>query len=329
MGAAETCTSSAGPQAASTSVSNVARSIMCPWTRQRRRVGHVKNVVSLRGRWHGVGMRWLWGVVVLAGCSVALEDWGRASGQARCERAQRCGSLSRAIDCTRPGVWSDASVEKVEFDRQHVGYSASAAAACIARIKEDVCSVVSDFTPECRAAFPGKLQEGAPCGLPLRDECGPGLVCLVDAPSLCGRCVTATERGQPLTSDHPCAWGLVRAPGAGDAAICEPRVGPGESCSQRACVEWLACTRATGTCEQGAPSVTSAIGEVGDACDVPDFRRFDIRTCLPGLICTDGACVALSAFNAACEEDADCLSHHCGAEGLCTAPRAPDAPLCP
>lgn len=84
----------------------------------------------------------------------------------------------------------------------------------------------------------------------------------------------------------------------------------------------------TGTCEQGPSSLTSLIGELGHECDEPNFTTFGVRTCKQGPICTEGACVALCAFNAACEEDADCLSQHCGAEGLCTAPHSPVAPLC-
>lgn len=297
-------------------------------------------------RWHGEPMRWLMVAVALAGCTVPLEDWGRVVGQAKCERDQRCGRLSASVDCKKPGVWSVSFPEQAALDARQVGYSPSSAAACIERLRSVSCTVDLLNLPECRATFPGRLPEGAPCGLPLSDACGPGLICWrEDAMSFCGACVTATPRGEQPTLGHPCGWGL--APVRTDAGItvltgsrCEPRAALGESCRDRDCLEWLHCPFLRGvvlrsdagsdagdTCEEPGGHVASAPpltgpGSLGQACHPVSFGGL---WCAAGLTCLDGGCIALSALDQPCTGHGDCLSLHC-VEGACGPPVPLGAP---
>lgn len=284
-------------------------------------------------------MRWLVGVVLLAGCTVAVEDWGRVAGQARCERDQRCRGLSWSVDCTRPGVWPLSPVEQAALNSRQAGYSPSSAAACIERMRTSGCSTKVEKTVECRAAFPGMLSEGAACGQPLFDSCGSGLVCLrAESTSLCGTCATATPRGGEPNFLHPCDWGLRRVYDPdGGVVRCEARAKAGESCrSGDDCLEWLFCVQASvvspGTCDEGesgqsrpSPEAISP-PEVGQVCvSQPSYSTYGYQTCPSGLVCLNDACTALGALDAACVQDAECLSGRC-LDGACAPPRGLGVP---
>lgn len=266
-------------------------------------------------------MRWVGGWLLLMSCSVPVQDWGPVMGQARCEREQRCGRLSTSVNCKRPEVWSESFPEQAELEANQVGYSGSAAAACVELLRAESCNADVFNQPSCRETFPGRLPEGAPCGVPSVDACGPGLICLGGSPRGCGSCVTATSQGKEPSVTHPCAWGLTPVWDGGLGSSCEPRGALGESCAGRSCLEWLRCVdrlTANPVCRQPPPRFQTDppdAGALGQACVILIYGEF----CLAGLTCLDGGCVALGGYGAPCTTSFECVSGHC-LDGACAAP---------
>lgn len=280
-------------------------------------------------------MRWASVLIWFAGCTVAVEDYGRAMGQAKCEREQRCGWLVSSVDCTRPGYWSDTPPELSALAAGQVGYSASSAAACIERHRAASCGAnVSEFE-ECRSVFPGKLVEGAACGFPF-DACEPGLLCADRNGISCGTCLPTTPQGGTPAPSHPCGRGLRR--GISDGGVfCIPRATVGEACaSPDDCLERLWCIRLNamlvGTCEESnigpardGGTETSLIGTEGQQCsNIIDYRMYGTVQCREGLHCVNERCAQLSDFEETCAADDDCVSKHCVDEA-CAAPRGAGA----
>ena len=273
-------------------------------------------------------MRWASVLFWLAGCTVAVEDYSRVIGQATCERAQKCGELAESVDCKHPGVWSDAPPELVMLAAGQVGYASSAAASCVERIRSAKCGVILWQTEECRAAFPGKLTEGAACGAQTLDGCASGLVCGNRNAISCGVCVSTTSEGQRPDPGHPCARGLRRGFLDGGVA-CVPRGEVGEACGDSAdCLEWLRCSARGGSL--GGSCVDDLVlrgtfptdaGREGQPCLVALGTIVPIRFCFRGLRCVnDELCVQLADFAEPCTNDDECVSAHC-IEGACAAPR--------
>lgn len=277
-------------------------------------------------------MRWASGLVLLAGCTVAVEDYGRVMGQAICERAQRCGELVQTVDCKHPGAWSDSPHELLLLSAGHVGYSSSSAAACVERIRTAKCGVSALQTDECRAAFPGKLAQGAACGGHTFDGCASGLLCANRTVIECGVCVPTTPEGERPDPDHPCARGLRRGFLDGGVA-CIPRGDVGEACGSSAdCLEWLSCSAHSGTlggsCRDEYPASNGGPptdGAEGQPCLLSGSVGAPSRVCFSGLRCVNDRCVPSANFAEACESDVDCLSAHC-IGGTCAAPRAAGSP---
>lgn len=265
-------------------------------------------------------MRWA-SVFLLAGCSLALEDYGRAAGKATCERARACLLLDSSIDCDRPGVWSESRPELLLLAAGDVGYSAERAAACIERIRTVGCTADAWQTEECQAAFPGKLSEGAPCGGRF-DACAPGLVCSAENRAVCGSCKLAAPRGATPDTLHLCGRGLHAQRFLDGGVSCVPRSGSGGRCRARNdCLEWMSCVQfisstEVGTCSEGSrPSPDRRVGGTpGQTCGE------GFPACQPGLRCVNALCASLGALESACASDEDCLSSHC-LEGACASPR--------
>ncbi|MDP1827066.1 MAG: hypothetical protein Q8L48_27580 [Archangium sp.] len=267
--------------------------------------------------------RWWWMGLLTLACSVRVEDYGRRYAQARCEREQRCGSIAKAVDCTRPDLFADTFPEQPLLNAGLVSYSAIDAAACLQRLRDTTCTTPVSLMPDCRRTFQGTLGEGAACQDSPAMTCAAGLVC--GAQSSCGTCIVATGEDQRWTPGRPCDVGLFRYSDGGVLAdsICVRARGLEQRCSPGIfCERWLRCTDA-GVCAFPEPLVSPDGGgfrEAGEPCGTGQVP------CKEGLRCVAASCSLLLSNGVRCDDDADCLSGRCF-ERRCTA-KVPEGGAC-
>ncbi|MGV3625750.1 MAG: hypothetical protein ACO1OB_33370 [Archangium sp.] len=248
-------------------------------------------------------------VLVLSACapSVPLDSYCGELQRAKCEAAQRCGSLSRDLDCTKREVTGDCVAwARDGFEKKWLRYDAVEAARCIDDVRNGACftgtALVQAQGRLCAYVIVGPSNEGERCG-----SCAAGLECRLEEVDRCGYCRKKVV--EPVTQ-----------PGLGEACMRSP-FEPG--CEVSTWCAWQ---------PDGAPRCVTR-PNVGEPCDGPcvlDAACIE-RVCRPrgrlhapcvdipceeGLVCIDGRCEAPRNLGSACAGDLHCNSGLCR-DGAC------------
>lgn len=206
---------------------------------------------------------------------VTIEDLPACYRAATCDMFVRCFAIfTSAAEC----MAADLGVldMRVEIQRLvdavaagRITFDGVAAGDCFAWVAGSECASLLGGGDGCGQMFVGNVGEGGACFLDT--ECAGGGDCVVD-----------------LLCDAQCCGGTCRAPAS-----------PGESCSDRSCVEGAYCVYTTDTAD-------CQTGEAGSPCT-------GYWTCDPQFWCdtsagTPGVCAADHAADSACTDDAQCPS---------------------
>lgn len=263
-------------------------------------------------------------VLVAMSCAPRLEDWGAVSGQALCERGQRCGTVAASVDCRRPGVWQHTLREHHDVDAGRLFFQPAAAARCLEQIEQASCGTWVEFLLSCIEVFQNDAGLDEPC-VSGKISCGVGLRCAEFAECDASRCVAAGREGEVtnLLCAPPLDTGTAAATDGGVAFLCTRRSRFGESCGSARCESNLVCDNGRCAWPDNDWPVRRAEGE---ACGI---RAVPPRGCLGGLACTfaqpNPVCVRAGQENEPCQQSSDCLSWRC-VDGLCRAPLERGAP---
>lgn len=236
--------------------------------------------------------------------SVAFERYCAELTNAQCLAAQRCGTLSRSIDCGKPYVVTGDCLGPYQeaFVARTLRYDGVNAKKCVDATREASCSSVG--VPErCWSVAVGTGKEGEPCG-----TCGEGLYCLRAGAASCGTCAVREPEPQRMLPKRGEACTSPLADGEGCVAD--------SWCQSNVCVARAEVGEACGVCVLGAScldGVCVADAEAGESCVE--------RRCFNGLSCIDGTCVVRTPIGAFCAQDAECVSLRC-LDGLCAVGRA-------
>jgi hypothetical protein len=298
-------------------------------------------------------------VLTLSACGVHHDDWARTFGIALCRHEQECGRVSKSVNCARPGYWVQWP-EELEAAREGlVRYSPVDARGCLDLLAEVGC--IEDIKVrlfqlrECRAAFVGQVEEGAPCALSTVEVCGRELTCAPpddDQSHRCGRCAAVAKANEAVTYrrvGRVCEVGLYPALDEDlRMGTCQPRPQLGESCSEsQPCLELLDCSaREGGTCIRPAPPAPGR-GETGEAClTAPRLRPHCAwpaicdeacwRPSVPRIPSSDGGLVGegclcverTSRVGEACNSDSPCEPDALCVYGMCVVPSATEGEPC-
>lgn len=250
-------------------------------------------------------------VAFLVGCEPAtpMDSYCSELERAKCEAAQRCGTLSESIDCTRLEVNVDCVAPyRQALDEKWLHFDAIRARQCVDDVRDAAC--VSGFAlgalqmELCRDVFVGDAREGEACGV-----CAAELNCVSEAGSTCGVCrrrepssFTAPVIGDVCTS--PLADGLGCQSDAWCMAApselrCVARPLPGEPCgSSTVCVDRAQCVDEVCVLR---PALKGSCTELA---------------CQLGLVCVSGVCELQRNIGSACTDASECNSGIC-LDGVC------------
>lgn len=244
--------------------------------------------------------------LTLASCRVSLESYCDERFRAGCDFGQRCGTVTRAVDCSRRTAVSDClDGTRSGVETGLVKYDAEAAAACMRGLRTRACD---DFKEPvaCLDVFFGTALEGEACG-----SCARGLTCTQGA--TCGVCAKRPPP-VPLPAAPPCVGTISSVTCAPNSAcvngVCVSPGPVGAPCAPGPCEAGTFCDATTSKCAR--------IPEVGEACVFPQL-------CRSGLTCLEGICVLVGEPGAPCVVASQCRTEVC-LEGVCLARSAAGEP---
>jgi len=248
--------------------------------------------------------------VVLVGCQQSVDSYCTARARAECKKEQRCGRVSKQVDCQQYAASNDCLSElQPAIDAKRVTWDAFAANRCVDAIEHEACDTYTGESDACSALVVGKKKLGEFCG-----GCVAGLFCVPNTRSNCGTCQADSSGAERKKPGEACVsfsgaplYGCERGSycfGVLGSAVCTLRTADDQACSSGACGEASSCV----------DSVCRPKGDLGEACN---GRTLD---CLGGLICENAHCARQRAVGAACDHAWQCLSNICF-EGACTLSR--------